>query len=145
VTANQLCVLFLAILLHELAHRILVWWSEGLCETPEHNPFFEEAGRFIEREFFGGVCEALWKPGKGAFRYLLGLALQPLDGGLRLLGMFFAFSPSMKLKVHPRSSGSITDTAKFQDVPCSPPSGGGFFTPQRQSWMPSSFKSDLDA
>jgi len=58
-------------LLHELGHRLMVWWTQGSCRTPEYRPVLAEAGNFIERQFLGAPIGGWWSAGKvGKFRHL---------------------------------------------------------------------------
>jgi len=88
--------MFVAVLLREVTHHIVVWWSQGSCNTPQAAPFLGEAGEFVERMFFGCVSEGWWKAGKaGAFKHLKDIAISTDDGSLYILGMFTL--PSSKL------------------------------------------------
>ncbi|EDR13881.1 uncharacterized protein LACBIDRAFT_321528 [Laccaria bicolor S238N-H82] len=54
---SQIIASYIAVLLHELAHCLLVWWSRGDCRTPDFGPLLRESGEFVEEAFLGGVLE----------------------------------------------------------------------------------------
>jgi hypothetical protein len=80
--------MFITVLLHKVAHRIVVWWSQGTCSTPQEAPVLGEAGEFIERLFLGGVLEGWWKSGHaGEFAYLEEVVIETEVGDLHVLGV----------------------------------------------------------
>lgn len=87
IDASQIIATYIVVLLHELAHRILVWWSRGNCHTPDLGPLLGESGRFIEEAFLGGVLEGWWdKDREGQFKYLRDLVIETRSGRLLELG-----------------------------------------------------------
>ena len=55
----ELAFLFTAVLLHELGHSALVWYSKGSSNSPKLGGIEEDAGDYYEKVVFGGVsfCE----------------------------------------------------------------------------------------
>jgi hypothetical protein len=51
--------MFLAVLLHELAHSSLVWYGAGRCASPKIDEINNEAGDYMENRLFGAIssCE----------------------------------------------------------------------------------------
>jgi hypothetical protein len=93
---EHLWVLFLGVLLHELGHRIVVWWSRGNCSTPQMlTAKAGEAGEYVETQIFGGVLEGWWDSGSlGDFQRLRSVAVEAPDGLLFLLGMSYCAAPA---------------------------------------------------
>lgn len=81
IDASQIIASYIAVLLHELAHRLLVWWSRGNCRTPDLGPLLRESGRFIEEAFLGGVLEGWWAKDKGGdFQHLRKVIIRTRSG-----------------------------------------------------------------
>jgi hypothetical protein len=84
---SQIIATYIAVLLHELAHCLLVWWSRGNCRTPDLGPLLRESGCFIEEAFLGGVLEGWWdKNREGQFKYLRSLVIETPSGRFLELG-----------------------------------------------------------
>lgn len=78
---SQIIATYIAVLLHELAHCLLVWWSRGNCHTPDLGPLLRESGCFIEEAFLGGVLEGWWaKNREGQFKYLRKIVIETRSG-----------------------------------------------------------------
>jgi hypothetical protein len=77
-----------AALLHEIGHRVIVWWSHGLCDIPATFPMSGEAGHYIENCFFGGVTEGWWTTGNvGKFEDLCEVGMES-NVGSQILGSY---------------------------------------------------------
>jgi hypothetical protein len=57
---TQIITTYIAILLHEPAHHLLVWWSQWNCHTPDLGPLLRESGYFIKEALLGGVLKGWW-------------------------------------------------------------------------------------
>ncbi|THH03105.1 hypothetical protein EW146_g10507 [Bondarzewia mesenterica] len=55
---SRLVFVFMAVLLHEVAHSALLWYSRGACNSPQLGGIDEEAGCFIEKRLWGGISGA---------------------------------------------------------------------------------------
>jgi len=79
---------FLAMLMHELGHAMLKWWTDSQINTPPVGEFrFRRnggAGEFIEKKFFGGTSQPVGKIGSTAKFHGVGLSTR---GGWRIVGM----------------------------------------------------------
>ncbi|KAF5385903.1 hypothetical protein D9615_002397 [Tricholomella constricta] len=85
-TVNIAASIFVTVLLYELSHCLIVWWSEGTCCTPKDLPILGESGEFIERELLGGVLEGWWqKDHVGTFSHLEQVAFEAAPGKLYVL------------------------------------------------------------
>jgi hypothetical protein len=86
-SAEKLALLLKSVILHELGHIIVSWWSEDTCVTPGAPPFFGEPGDYIEGLFFGGMLEGWWVPGTvGRFEELREVGIMHL--GPLILGEY---------------------------------------------------------
>jgi hypothetical protein len=66
------------ILIHEVAHHIMVWWTQGWCQTPFFHPVCAEVGNFLEEKFIGGggVIGIWWTLEKaGDFKHLQAISV----------------------------------------------------------------------
>jgi hypothetical protein len=65
VTAAQLEVMLLGVILHETGHNLLLQFSppQSLKVVPAEYSFFGEGGRFVESVLFGGPMNCLWTSG----------------------------------------------------------------------------------
>ena len=73
--------MYIIVLLHELGHRLLVWWSRGDCHTPDLGPILQESGCFIEKAFLGGIMEGWWDKNRvGEFKHLQEIVIQTQPG-----------------------------------------------------------------
>ncbi|THH20064.1 hypothetical protein EW146_g1231 [Bondarzewia mesenterica] len=55
---SRLVFVFMAVLLHEVAHSALLWYSRGACNSPQLGGIDGEAGCFIEKRLWGGISGA---------------------------------------------------------------------------------------
>ena len=76
------------VVLHEIGHRVMVWWTRGWCRKPDFSPVYAEAGTFIEQRFIGNDV-AGWSKSKviGDFKNLKCIGIV-YEGQSKLFGKF---------------------------------------------------------
>ncbi|THH08078.1 hypothetical protein EW146_g9110 [Bondarzewia mesenterica] len=52
---SRLTFIYVAVLLHEVAHSALLWYSRGACDSLQLGGINREAGYFIEKRLWGGI------------------------------------------------------------------------------------------
>jgi hypothetical protein len=50
--------MLIAVILHEFAHSLLVWYAGGACDSPRIGGIGGEGGNFVEKTLFGGITAA---------------------------------------------------------------------------------------
>jgi hypothetical protein len=50
--------MFMSILIHEAAHSEVVWYGQGVCDSPELGGIKMEGGKYVEGQLWDGVSDA---------------------------------------------------------------------------------------
>jgi len=58
ISNNALCWFTSTVIAHEALHCLIVWWSEGTCNTPNIDGVVKEPRNYVERAWLGGLTIA---------------------------------------------------------------------------------------
>jgi hypothetical protein len=50
--------MFMFILIHEAAHSEVVWYGQGVCDSPELGGIKMEGGKYVKGQLWDGVSDA---------------------------------------------------------------------------------------
>ena len=65
ISSSKLNLIITSTIFHQLAHYLMLWWSQGQCCTPVMEQVLKESGNFVELRIFGGPVMGWWEKNIG--------------------------------------------------------------------------------
>lgn len=90
-TVSEMRLMFTCMVIHEVAHCVVIWWGKGQYDSLRLGEETKEAGIWIEHEIFGGLPECMWTKGLvGSFFAIKGFGFD-VSGEFYSIGEYFTF------------------------------------------------------